>query len=254
MKKVRISCDVNLKLRQQLDGQAKEDGISRAKFIEIAIESKVEGFNVHKENKRLTEARRKTEQEINALQQKNTTLEKQIAEQKEVCNRLEREKEQLTVKHNDQIKEIAAILGVPGTIGHIKQRIDERRTTQERLEQEKTELTEQRDEFEKMLHAETDAYNKCYARAESEKKERNTFKENIKQIASHLSVPDTVAHCKQRIDELQASIETKKSERDRFKAQAEEAQSKLDTCDEKLRQLQGRNWWERLWNTLPWVE
>ena len=209
MKKVRISCDVNLKLRQQVDAQAKENGISRAKFIEIAIESKVEGFNVHKENKRLTEARRKTEQEINALQQKNTTLEKHVAEQKEVC---------------------------------------------ERLEREKTERTEQRDEFEKLLHAETDAYNKCYARAESQKKERDTFKENIKQIASHLGVPDTVAHCKQRIDELQASIETKKSERDRFKAQAEEAKSKLDTCDEKLRQLQGRNWWERLWNTLPWVE
>ena len=209
MKKVRISCDVNLKLRQQLDAQAKEDGISRAKFIEIAIESKVEGFNVHKENKRLTEARRKAELEINALQQKNTTLEKHVAEQKEVC---------------------------------------------ERLEREKTELTEQRDEFEKLLHAETDAYNKCYARAESQKKERDTFKENLKQIASHLGVPDTVAHCKQRIDELQASIETKKSERNRFKAQAEEAQSKLDTCDEKLRQLQGRNWWERLWNTLPWME
>ena len=253
MKKVRISCDVNLKLRQQIDTRSKENGISRAKFIEIAIEDKVEGFNVHKENKRLTEARRKTEQEINALQQKNTTLEKQVAEEKKVCERLEQEKAQLTVKHTDRIKEIAAVLGVPGTIGHIKQRIGELRTTQERLEQEKTERTEQRDEFERLLHAETDAYNKCYARAESQKKERDTFKENLKQIASHLGVPDTVAHCKQRIDELQASIETKKRERDRFKAQAEEVKSKLNVCDEKLRQLQGRNWWERLWNTLPWL-
>ena len=209
MKKVRISCDVNWKLRKRLDAQAKENGISRAKFIEIAVESKVEGFNVHKENKRLTEARRKSELEINTLHQKNTTLEKQVAEQKEVCNRLEREK---------------------------------------------TQLTEQRDEFETLLHKETDAYNKCYARAESLKKERNTFKENLKQIASHLGVPDTVAHCKQRIDELQESIENKKRERNRFKAQSEEAQSKLNTCDTKLRQLQGRTWWERLWNTLPWVE
>lgn len=209
MKKVRISCDVNRKLHQQIDAQAKENGVSRAKFIEIAVENHVEGVNVHKENKRLTEARKRSQQELNAFQQKNTTLEKRVAEQKEVC---------------------------------------------ERLEREKTELTEQRDEFERLLHAETDAYNKCYARAESQKKERNTFKENLKQIASHLGVPDTVAHCKQRIDELQASIENKKTERDRFKAQAEEAKSKLDVCDGKLTLLLTRSWWERLWNTLPWME
>ena len=58
MKKVRISCDVTRKLRQHLDAQAKENGISRAKFIETAVEDKVEGFNVHKENKRLTESPR----------------------------------------------------------------------------------------------------------------------------------------------------------------------------------------------------
>ena len=49
MKKVRISCDVTLKLRQHLDAQAKENGISRAKFIETAVQDKIEGFNVHKE-------------------------------------------------------------------------------------------------------------------------------------------------------------------------------------------------------------
>ena len=209
MKKVRISCDVDWKLRKRLDTQAKENGISRAKFIENAVESKVEGFNVHKENKRLTEARRKAQQEINTLHQKITTLEKQVAEQKDTCNRVEREK---------------------------------------------TQLTEQRDEFEKQLHAETDAYNKCYERAESLKKERNTFRENLKQIASHLGVPDTVEHCKQRIDELQESIEEKKRERNRFKAQTEEAQSKFETCSEKLTLLLTRNWWERLWNILPWTE
>lgn len=209
MKKVRISCDVNLKLRKRLDAQAKENGISRAQFIEIAVENHVEGFNVHKENKRLTEARRKSELEINTLHRKITTLEKQVAEQKDTCNRLEREK---------------------------------------------TQLTEQRDEFEKQLHAETDAYNKCYERAESLKKERSTFRENLKQIASHLGVPDTVAHCKQRIDELQESIENKKTERNRFKAQLEEVKSKFDTCSEKLTLLLARNWWDRLWNKLPWVE
>ena len=43
-------------------------------------------------------------------------------------------------------------------------------------------------------------------------------------------------------------------ERNRFKAQAEEAQSNFNVCSEKLTLLLTRNWWERLWNTLPWIE
>ena len=43
------------------------------------------------------------------------------------------------------------------------------------------------------------------------------------------------------------------AERNRFKAQAEEAESNFETCSTKLTLLLTRNWWERLWNTLPWV-
>lgn len=213
MKKVRISCDVDLKLRKRLDAQAKENGISRAQFIEIAVENHVEGFNVHKENKRLTEARRKAELEINTLQQKNTTLEKQVSELKDSCDDLVSQKSQLTLKHNNQIKEIASALGVPNTIDHIKQRIDELHTERDRWEQEKTQLTEQRDEFETLLHAETDVCNK-----------------------------------------YDAQVKSLKTERNRFKAKSEEAKSKFDTCSEKLTLLLTRNWWDRLWNSLPWVE
>ena len=41
---------------------------------------------------------------------------------------------------------------------------------------ELADMKSQRDEFEKKLHAETDAYNKCYERAESQKKARDYFK------------------------------------------------------------------------------
>lgn len=44
------------------------------------------------------------------------------------------------------------------------------------------------------------------------------------------------------------------TERNRFKAQAEEAKTKLDTCSEKLTLLLERNWWQRLWNISPWIE
>ena len=91
MKKVRISCDVTLKVRQHLDAQAKENGISRAKFIETAVQDKIEGFNVHKENKRLTEAHAQAERDILAEEQRAARL-------KDERDRLASEKEQLTVK------------------------------------------------------------------------------------------------------------------------------------------------------------
>ena len=57
MTKERVSSDVDRKLRLEADAKAEELGISRAKLIEIALKSELGHFNVHKENKRLTEAR-----------------------------------------------------------------------------------------------------------------------------------------------------------------------------------------------------
>lgn len=57
MAKERISSNVDKKLRIEADAKAEELGISRAKFIEIALKSELGRFNVHRENKRLTEAR-----------------------------------------------------------------------------------------------------------------------------------------------------------------------------------------------------
>ena len=63
MKKERVSSDVDRKLRLETDAKAHELGISRAKLIEISLKSELGHFNVHKENKRLTEARINAEQE-----------------------------------------------------------------------------------------------------------------------------------------------------------------------------------------------
>jgi len=188
MRRKRVYSDIEQSLSEEAEAKAKKIGISRAELIEIALKSELGRFNVHKENKRLTE---------------------QAAEHQ---------------------------------------------TTYDRLEREKTELTEQRDEFEKLLHAETDVCNQYDEQVKSLKKKLAKAEENLKQIASHLGVPDTVKHCKQRIDDLQAYIEDKRKERNRFKAQAEEAKTKLDTCSEKLTRLLERNWWQRLWNISPWTE
>lgn len=197
MRRKRVYSDIDKDLCVEAEAQAKKLGISRAKLIEIALKSELGCFNVYKENKRLTEAKNKAEQETEALRQQLTTAE---AEHKDTCDRLEREK---------------------------------------------SELTEQRDEFEKLLHELLHA----------EMDEVKDAQESLKQIASHLGgSPDTVEHYKQRIDELQESIQDKKRERNHFKAQAEEAQSKLKVCDTKLTLLLTRSWWERLWNTMPWVE
>ena len=196
MTKERISSDVDRKLRLELDEKANALGISRAKLIEISLKSELGHFNVHKENKRLTEARAKAEEETEALRQQLTTAEQ---EHKNLCNQ---------------------------------------------FECEKTQLTEQRDEFEKLLHAETDAYNKCYERAESLKKERNTLKEKV-QIAEKQLATDEQRY--------QSASDGLRKQRDTFKTKFEEAESNYRACGEKLRLLMTRTWWDRLWNKLPWI-
>ncbi|MYC75408.1 hypothetical protein F4X10_06520 [Candidatus Poribacteria bacterium] len=213
MTKERISGDVDRQLRIEADKKANALGISRAKFIEIALESELERFNVHKENKRLTEAKNKAEQETELL--------------RDTCNRLEREKLNERQAHTKTLN--AGVL--------LKEKYNQ-------LESEITQLTEQCE----TLKAE------CEKQSEARQALSKEYTERIKQIASHLGVPDTVAHCKQRIDELQVSIEDKKKERDCFKAKFEKADSDYRTCENKLTLLLTRTWWERLWNVLPWIE
>lgn len=69
-----------------------------------------------------------------------------------------------------------------------EQQVAELRKECDLLEKDKISLTTERDEFEKQLHDETDAYNKCYARAESLKKERDTFKAKFEAKGSELEV------------------------------------------------------------------
>ena len=189
-RKERVSSDINRKLRIEADKKANELGISRARFIELALESELGRFNVHKENKRLTEKARLSEE----------------------------------MREQDEQRYHATL-----------QELNEKLTT---AESEITELTELREDV--------------YAQLDTEIDKVKVAEDNLKQVASHLGVPDTVAHCKQRIDELQESIEDKKKERDCFKAKAEEAESNYRVCAEKLSLLETLTWWERLWNKIPW--
>ena len=189
MRRKRVYSDIEQSLSEDAEAKAKKIGISQAKLIEIALKSELGRFNVHKENKRLTEARASAENETEELRQQLATAE---AEHKDTCERLEREKAALICnRYDEQVKSL--------------------------------------------------------------KKESDTFKAYLKQIASHLGVPDTPQHCTQRIDELQASIENRVKERDCFKAKFEESESNCRTCNDRLTRLLTRNWWDRLWNVLPWI-
>ena len=74
MTKERVSSDVDRKLRIELDAKAEELGISRAKLIEIALKSELGHFNVHKENKRLTEARATADAETEEARKQRDTF------------------------------------------------------------------------------------------------------------------------------------------------------------------------------------
>ena len=74
MRKERVSSDVDRKLRIELDAKAEELGISRAKLIEISLKSELGHFNVHKENKRLTEARATADAETEEARKQRDTF------------------------------------------------------------------------------------------------------------------------------------------------------------------------------------
>ena len=190
MGKEKVSATIDRTVRREADKKANELGISRARFIELALESELGRFNVHKENKRLTEKARLSEE----------------------------------MREQDEQRYHATL-----------QELNEKLTT---AESEIAELTELREEVYDQLDTEIDKV--------------KVAEDNLKQVASHLGVPDTVKHCKQRIDELQESIEDKKKERDHFKAKFEDAESKARGFSEKLSLLETRTWWERLWNIIPW--
>ena len=74
MTKERVSSDIDRKLRLEADAKAEELGISRAKLIEIALKSELGHFNVHKENKRLTEARATADAETEEARKQRDTF------------------------------------------------------------------------------------------------------------------------------------------------------------------------------------
>ncbi len=78
MTKVRVSSDVDRKLRIDLDAKAEALGISRAKLIEIALKSELERFNVHKENKRLIEERNRFKAQAEAAKTRLETCSEKL--------------------------------------------------------------------------------------------------------------------------------------------------------------------------------
>ena len=80
MRKERVSSDIDRKLRLEADAKAAALGISRAKLIEIALKSTLEHFNVHKENKRLTEARATADAETEEARRQRDTFKAKFEE------------------------------------------------------------------------------------------------------------------------------------------------------------------------------
>ena len=74
MTKERVSSDIDRKLRLEADAKAAALGISRAKLVEIALKSTLEHFNVHKENKRLTERIKVSAQETEEARKQRDTF------------------------------------------------------------------------------------------------------------------------------------------------------------------------------------
>lgn len=64
----------------------------------------------------------------------------------------------------------------------LEKEVSQFRTECDRLSVRVTDMTEQRDEFEKKLHAETDAYNKCYETSQNRKQQLAKTESEIKAL------------------------------------------------------------------------
>ena len=86
------------------------------------------------------------------------------------------------------------------------------------------------------------------------------IREDLKQVASKLGVPNTVEHCQQRIQEIEENCENASAERDdarqqrdHFKAKFEEAQEELTAAGTKIEALEKRGLFARIFNRPPKV-
>ena len=81
--------------------------------------------------------------------------------------------------------------------------------------------------------------------------QRDVACESIKTIATQLGATNDVADCKQQISKLQAEATEARRQRDLFKARGEEAQTKLDAAESKIKALQSRGLFARAFNRAP---
>ena len=118
-----------------------------------------------------------------------------------------------------ELKQVAGALGVPATVEHCEQRIAELNDTLENM-------TQQRDAFEKKLHAETDAYNKCYKRAETLEKENIHLKGKRR-----YSFTDGIALGEHR-QKLSMALSDQASKLKAFQAEVRQAEQEIARIEE----------------------
>lgn len=89
---------------------------------------------------------------------------------------------------------------------------------------------------------------------ESELGHFNIHKENKRLLERSQAAEKETEAVRQQLEVSEKETQEARTQRDTFKARFEEAHTKYHACNAKLSDLLDRNWWERLWNVLPWME
>lgn len=147
--KHRIVARVDPEFHEQVLKFSKALGVKIQEFVIQALVTEMQGFDLQMQHKRL-------QNRFDALSEQKEWL---LKERKALRN---------------ELKQIASKLGVPDTAVHCIQRIGEIEKTCQAAEDklsvvegDRDEMQKQRDEFESLLHAETDVCNKYDARVKS---------------------------------------------------------------------------------------
>ena len=109
------------------------------------------------------------------------------------------------------------------------------------------------------VHVECNKLRAANAKLSEEKhklrKQLDTAQRGLQESTRQVSdLRDECDRLDREITSLKTECDAARSQRNTFKAKAEEKVSELEVCEGKIRMLLNRGLWDRVRNTLPWVE
>ena len=137
-KKPRLYTSVTPELKAEVAAKSEELKVSGSVFLEMCLRDGLGHFNAYQEYEQLKTQLGEKADECQRLSQERDNMQGNRDKQSDM-------RQQLAAEYTERIKQIATALGVPNTVLHIRERIDDLHTAAERAKQEYDNMQGERD-------------------------------------------------------------------------------------------------------------